>query len=388
MSSFVRPDADQPSSRCLGSLRWVALFACLGLVSSCGLTLDYSPPDDGGFDAQLDARLAMIDAGDTGTDAASLCTSPCRMGSVCVEGRCVVPCSRPSDCRDDALCEVCADGFCAPAPLDLCGVVDGCFQTSCDPMADACGPGVDMCAPRSLACIGGTCMAQHCMDSAECSASHDPQGCPFVCDADVQLCAAPNHVCPPRRPGDCRAEDPCSCVLLSTADPSLCPSGAPICDPASLSCVGCVSRSDCSDAAAPACDPGSHRCVACAMDGDCGPTEQCELGSHTCVGCLRNTDCLSPGAGVCAPDTHRCVACVASRDCDATAGICDPASRTCVACLSGRDCLSPSASVCDPLMRRCRPCGADTECVGGMTCVAGMCRPRGCLDPGECPTVA
>jgi hypothetical protein len=336
----------------------------LGTIAGCGLTLDYAPPDDAGFDA---AR-----------DASGGCTLACAANEVCVSGQCRTSCSDASDCTDDDTCEVCESGLCAHAPDDLCGLASGCFQTTCDPALDACGSPVDTCIDSGLACIDGTCRSVPCTQAIDCEDIVDPRGCAFVCSPASSQCeAAPLCTFPL---GDCHTFDPCTCTATDVPNDDACASDRPFCDPSTFRCVGCLDGSDCDDGA-PLCDPRRHACVSCTSDAECAGGERCEPTSGVCVACVVTTDCA--GVGVCDPVAHACVECVGDADCDAGRPICDAASQTCVQCVGDLDCPLDQP-FCDPAIGRCSGCRMDADCLSSV-CSGGTCLPPTCSD-GTCPT--
>ncbi len=71
------------------------------------------------------------------------------------------------------------------------------------------------------------------------------------------------------------------------------------CPPADGAGGSCQIDDDCTAAATPLCDPASHTCVGCVSSTDCqNPLPACGA-DHVCGGCRAHTDCASQ---VCAPD--------------------------------------------------------------------------------------
>jgi hypothetical protein len=132
-----------------------------------------------------------------------------------------------------------------------------------------------------------------------------------------------------------------------------CKESTPVCDPASNTCVQCLTGTDCKDSAKPACN----------------------AATHTCVECTKSTDCADAAKPACDTATNRCVVCVGNADCkDAAKPFCDKAGAQCVACLKQADCTSATASACSAGV--CTACTTDAECsniAGKGVCDAGTC---------------
>jgi hypothetical protein len=72
------------------------------------------------------------------------------------------------------------------------------------------------------------------------------------------------------------------CVQCSPCNLTACTGSTPVCNPATNTCVGCVTNADCSGST-PICDATSKTCRACVSDADCsGATPHCNLTTGTC----------------------------------------------------------------------------------------------------------
>lgn len=325
------------------SLSWLLVTAAQAVLfvhAGCGLTLDYDPPEDGGFDAALDAPA--LDGGD--------CRA-CPAGTTCIRGTCLTTCVTADDCNDDTVCETCdpVDQVCVPADATCSG---GCNPT-CDPVLDAC---VANCGPTE-ACIGGMCDARTaCSGDGEC-AGLPPNRCGaspvclggFCQDGSVPTCPA----------YPCGTADPCDeCVVTRT--PDACGAGL-ICDDA-YQCVQCTLTRD----------------EACA-----GPTPICDVDASTCRPCTTDVECFARGRGSACLATGECAACRTDVHCR-VGQVCDSARNVCVGCLSNADCAG--GQICDLTSNTCRICREASECGLGQLCTASGCTPIRCTAAAMCPT--
>ncbi len=389
-------------------------LALASLLSACGLTLDYDPPDrQPGFDAG--ARDGG--RGDASTDAATNDGGPpqgciedfeCDDGDACdgveqcLDGECVE--GEPIHCEDDDVCDgvdACVDGECVTGlpmlcPVDedpcngteVCDPVLGCTTLPPPPCDDGIACTVDSCEP------GRGCT--HTPDSTLCR--DGPGG---RCEVDLGGCqyyACNSTTCVPTGCVDAHCADPRTCIY------------SPLCDFASFCCAdtcvlpGCEDGNPCT---ADSCDPirgcvhepvatgtpcdDGDRCTtmdACRNVGTCagGPPRLCADGdpctADACdpaVGCTHTT---APNGTMC----NDFDACTMGDTC--VAGVCAGVARPCLApidslgcvvarCDASRGCMlepAPSGSPCGPTTvdgvcdgaGHC--CGPSTDCDGDGIC--------------------
>ncbi len=185
------------------------------------------------------------------------------------------------------------------------------------------------------------------------------------------------------------------CLVPDTPCDATHPCTAGVCDPATLTCVGCVSSADC---AGGWCD--NHACVSalpCQSDSECKASSLvCDKKQGLCVPCVATADCL--GQGVCIAD--HCVpvlTCASSLQCPA-GQICDGGSGTCVACSQTIDCKAGefcnTDHACQAFICSEKACVADSvfacksggdgylpsvSCDDGNSCTTDACKlPLGC----------
>ena len=146
----------------------------------------------------------------------------------------------------------------------------------------------------------------------------------------------------------------------------------------------------------------STDCPQCERHADCPPGAACGggvcafdhclvTGCATCQLCDRSGACLEVLAGDC-PATPAVSGCAGDDDC--AAGYACLEERCYAAHCELTSC--PNASSCDPATGSCgecdRPdypaCTADSECLPGLLCVAGTCRPVACAEDSLCPAPA
>ena len=230
------------------------------------------------------------------------------------------------------------------------------------------------------------------------------------------------------------------CAICSATNHTACTGATPVCNPATSTCVGCLtnancggatpicdtttaltcracnSNSDCGGApSTPICDKlaGSANlgtCVACVADGNC--PVRCNLTSNTCTQCLTNGDC-SGDAPIC--KVGKCSACAGDSDCTAgnpatttpacevwgacgqcsatnaskcTGGTaeCDTPTGTCVHCEFNTDCAG-NTPVCNTtsdagLIHTCGPCAGNADCANnpsGPACVLSGAKQGSCV---------
>lgn len=97
--------------------------------------------------------------------------------------------------------------------------------------------------------------------------------------------------------------------------------------------AGCGSDLECSGVTA-RCDPATRSCVECVTDAHClsSVLPVCDVRTNTCVGCVSTADCANP-LPIC--DAQQCLPCTTSaecgrgRECSATTGDCVPLNDTC-----------------------------------------------------------
>jgi hypothetical protein len=154
-----------------------------------------------------------------------------------------------------------------------------------------------------------------------------------------------------------------------------CTGPKPACDLASNTCVECIGKTDCKDAAKPACDTTTNTCVECTDKTDCTDIAKplCDTTTEACVACLQQSDCKAATASKC--DVGQCKPCTMDAECSNIAGkgVCN--AGTCVQCTIAKEAVCGGKS-CNPktlactttsvgTVLACEPCLADSECTGG-----------------------
>ncbi len=162
-------------------------------------------------------------------------------------------------------------------------------------------------------CIGQTC----CTDASNCD-----DGDPCTTDS----CSSS---------GSCTHVDSGSCPKIALPCDGEHPCLAGVCDLQSLSCVTCLTSSDCGGLG-DFCQ--GHACingVPCKSDLECKTSKQvCDKSQGVCVDCVQPGDC---GSQMACTD-HKCVSavpCSSSKDCTQ---VCNLKGGVCVACLTADDC--------------------------------------------------
>jgi hypothetical protein len=323
----------------------LALLACAGVVSSCGLTLDYTAPEDGGMDsgprdaalgdAAPDDALARDDA-QQDQDAAEdvdAATTPCDTNADCMGGHCIHPCDgvgaghcvSPPPCSDQQVCGcdgVVYDNGCAASEA---GVEQAADPTTCagicsfDDPAD-CPFGVCTACPGEL---------PTCVTTGEIPCFLEPV---CGCDGNDYLgnCAALAAGVRTFEPGfcnvgDCHTSADCGlghyCARAACGDLfGTCTAIGPDRDPLVCGCSGRryldSARALVHEGLIGECDLCAALPVRCCADsGDCGRTEACVDIDETGRLCSETGVCVDLAA-VTAPGT-----CWTDADCD-PGGIC------------------------------------------------------------------
>lgn len=340
-------------------LAWSVLLWVL--VPSCGLTLDYDPPTDGGMDGPGTIDAAVECSTDLDCADGDLCDGHER----CLSGRCE-PAIDPVTCFDDDVCDgrqhcepttgECVDDAPIACPADdgdpcngteICDPVAGCSvlpPPDCDDhvdcTVDSCDPELpDLCTHRAddAACprAGGTCT---------------PMGCTYACTSD----------------GDCVSDNPC---VVSTCDTSAgrCMLSGIVCSDGSMCCggscvpMGCEDGNDCTD---DSCESGG--CVHVDHDRGCDDGDRCTRGDHCVAGACVATGPTCAAASPC----HTAL-------CDDLTGDCSEAPLDGVPCFDGDPCTV--ADTCR--MGACIGLGRPL-CDDGDLCTADECLPgMGCSHP-------
>src|SRR5205814_1997397 len=119
---------------------------------------------------------------------------------------------------------------------------------------------------------------------------------------------------------------PHSCVQCTTGQAAQCTGSTPLCNPASDTCVQCLTNPNC-PASAPHCDAGAHTCGPCPSGADCGGTTPI---------------CISGSCVACAPANTM------PNDCPMSAPLCETDGSCKTGCTSDANCTStPQTPHCD-----------------------------------------
>jgi hypothetical protein len=349
-------------------------------------------------------------------------TTQCSNGKICVNASCV-------DCTNDNQCasgQLCLSGGCT---MGNCRTAADCHDTTKVCTANACGP----CASNSdcsgaygsnHVCNGGSCVAGNCVAKGDCAASG------LVCGSQTAFTCGPCSGDP-----QCASEYGSGHICVGTActtgtchDSSTCSAGQ-VCDPTSHTCVGCgtgaagdtTCQGDSRYGSAYICQ--NNACVMgnCHTAANCNDTTKvCK--NLSCGGCSSNTDCTdaygtnhvcsngSCFSGTCNDSSqcggnqlcinHVCTACTAGSTGDAQC-VADTTYGAMHICLQGQcvagDCHDTSAEcthgqICGlSAAHTCGGCGSgstgDNACKGdttaygtGYICLAGGCVQGDCHD--------
>lgn len=129
----------------------------------------------------------------------------------------------------------------------------------------------------------------------------------------------------PSAPSSCRSSRDCSSVGL-------------VCDPASSTCVECVTDVDCLEASTVCRATHCVPVTTCRSSREC-PNQVCDTALGYCVDCLTDVDC--PMGQVC--DEAACIvpptSCTSDRQCSGMGQVCDTAAGICVDCVRDADCV-------------------------------------------------
>ncbi len=185
-------------------------------------------------------------------------------------------------------------------------------------------------------------------------------------------------------------------VRVSCSVPADCSDvlAAPVCDPASKTCVECLTDSQCPASEVCGHDMFCRGTKPCATSEDCEPIYSC--GGGTCNldpgRCQADGDCKSPSEPRCDSQTLTCVQCVVSADCGdgqyCAADACQACSEDdpnhcgtpssvpgCAVCSDGTTCSNGSCV-----------CTSDASCGDGQYCSEGACHPCSSTDADHCGT--
>src|SRR5579883_1236035 len=165
-----------------------------------------------------------------------------------------------------------------------------------------------------------------------------------------------------------------------------CTGPVPICNPATGTCVQCVTDAQCSGTtqssfytntavSTPFCDTETGQCAQCLSDAQCQrPTPYC--GAGTCQPCLPSS--CAGATPYCNGSTGACEPCTSTPQCAVSSSnhtlVCDAATGTCMPCTSSAECENP-APVCDAASGQCAPCTHDADCGGAtpLCLIGGAC---------------
>ncbi len=412
--------------QCLSDSECGGAGVCDLTTNSCTGCLDMAGPGD--VDPGCTMTLNVCDT----LAMPSVCVdcevnADCPLGELCdaSTNRCV-ECFGDDDCGAAGVCDL-GTNDCTPCLADA---GPGQVDSGCDAVNNVCDTSgaLPVCVDcdGDQDCDGGAV----CAPDARCVECLDSNGAGAI-DAG---CSALAPACVPT--GALGVSGCAECAVTTDCQ------GDEVCDPATNSCVGCLSDADCTagacDVPAGLCRPclddagpggvdsgcsgaastcqtttAGNGCVDCLVDADCGAGTVCDAAQTTCVGCVDNADCS--GSDVCS-GAQACVRCVDSAPgsatdagCGASAPVCDSLgpdcvgcvddsncdngercavqSGTCVVCLSDQDC---PAGVCDPGANVCAVC-LDTAAVGqvdaGCSAVLNACSDGTCVDctaDGDC----
>jgi Regulator of chromosome condensation (RCC1) repeat len=254
---------------------------------------------------------------------------------------------------------------------------------------------VDFCDLCEVAdCTGATPV---CLSSGSCGTCVQDDQCPAITPACLPIGAC----------AECTVQNSTACLNTTT----------PMCDPATNTCVACITDEDCVGTPTPVCDDATKSCRECATDADCpdgtpacqtsgicgecsitnltlcaAPLSVCEPASGTCVNCITDADCTDSDAPNCDTGVNLCRECLTDDHCTLARPVCD-SSGTCSSCQSDADCpatqpactssgsceqCSPEnttlctgdAPLCDEDENECVQCVSDDDCdvAGGELC--------------------
>ena len=377
-----------------------------------------NPSGDGGYDA---TGCAMTGA---------TCTGPgqCCPDAVCAAGRCCTSARGACEHGSECCSATCAAGACC-----------GPHGFTCHADAECCaGPCTDgrCCAPTSATCSGDAeCCSASCVDgrcgcsgaNARCIAGADC--CSGTCTAGFCACVPDDRAC--TSAGEC-----CSGRCEGGACAGCAPTGA-VCVEGSC-CDGLCMDGRCCSYPNRACGSGSQCCSGVCTAGVCaglpvgaaceptpwvcGEIGECVNG-HCCIApqfaCSGTSDCCegSCNGGVCCSragepcdsavgDFGCCTGqmCESNRCCSAAGEHCSSASDCCSGLCNagmcdcaplGAACARDTGDCCDGTYcggdgtdtpRRCGlgsggVCTASSQCIAGLTCIAGTC--ESCGQPGH-----
>ena len=303
---------------------------------------------------------------------------------------------RPGDfCQDDCW-TWCDKGSCKSCDSKGCDVPDSSCdpdRTSTCPAGTACDPDRGVCkgnrtcsqkadcGPGDL-CVGGKCVPERdpCKDNNGCGAGAYCNNGKCVgsktCKADKDCASLGSFICDLRGtcvPGEVPGEPPAgpkACTLATTCPSGLCMDGK--CATCSGDCGGgttCQFDSHCGDGRA--CVDG--KCVnKCSSSGDCGSAQVCK--SNICVprsaiNCTYNTDCGS---------NQRCINSQCVQVCSGTT--CDNKNDVCGSPIQQG---KTQVRVCHARYAPKLECKLSKDCLGGETCVNGVCRTV-CATAADC----
>jgi MYXO-CTERM domain-containing protein len=160
-----------------------------------------------------------------------------------------------------------------------------------------------------IGCLGATPVCETSATSTrvgQCVACTATSACP---NGPASYCDTTADTCRGCQPSDCTgATAVCEtagaevgqCVQCDPASSSACTGTTALCNPATFTCVGCVTNATCSGST-PICDADANECRACESSGDCnGKVCETETGNAKvgqCVPCSKDADCAGNAAG-------------------------------------------------------------------------------------------
>ncbi len=343
------------------------------------VVIEFEQPDCGDITCIIGTNTIVVNIPDGCDQKCFYGTAKCNVdcdncGTVRIE---ICPCSGPTDC----------------APCGYCDLVKHVCVSNCGP---------------------GKFCSEECGGCAECDSDHPCTG--------GKTCQGYKCECPPEKPytnpfgqcSNCSTNEHCGPCEICTPEgckPIVCTVG--VCNPATRSCVQCVTSSDCKKeneccSGNNTCDccPGYIRnsngdCVIipdCTTDGDCGDCMECDIARGKCKPkqCPPNTTCV--GKNICAPicdcdkptcDTQnacirkdettcycsKCEGSCANGESCGPGCYCHPITKQCTvnpckgSCENGTDC-GPGCG-CNPVTKQCEPCASKTcgtECSNLLGC--------------------
>ena len=264
----------------------------------------------------------------------------------------------PGSCPNGTACDpdrgVCK-GKQACSGKNDCGPGDNCVSGQCVPQRDPC-------KDNSGCGAGAYCKNGECVGTKKCAANKDCASLgSFVCD--------PRGTCVPGEP----PAGPKTCTFAYTCPGGLCMDGK--CADCSGDCGGgktCQFSSHCGDGRA--CLNG--KCVnKCTYNNECGSAQVCKSNvciNKTAINCTYNKDCAAGQLCV----NSQCV-----QSCTGN-GKCANPLDTCGSAIKQGNTL---VKACHAKYGAQLECKMTKDCVGGETCVNGVCRTV-CTSAQDCAT--